>query len=272
MRMFGKEILVGTSIVNSLLEYMQDSSAYSEEVSNAPPDEENKDENNEGGAETKEEGQTNEGFQNDAPASVTGSKKLNADGEEIKTPSIAPSKAVSFAPGSKKGSPVHSHAGSKFASNKSNISLKSSKKSPANGYSPLAYTEMSINQRRRSLSHSSQTATFAKRVSSRRGSNASKQSSQIHYHIVSNPGVIEKTPLKKIFTPRKTPQRTVPKEEDLGKGNIDLNRNVTPFKQLISRPATPLKNTKESTPLLQDTDLSDEGIMQISSFKLSINY
>ncbi|XP_065652291.1 otoferlin isoform X5 [Hydra vulgaris] len=248
MRMFGNEILVGTSIINSLLGYMYDSSAYIDEVTGN--DEEKKDENPDGNAETKEDGAQNEEIKDETNVSLAGSKKLNADEEKIKTPSIAPSKSVSFAPGSKKGSPVHSLAASKLMSNKS-ISPKNEKLFSPKGYSPLASVEMSLNQRRRSVSPS-QSVALTKKMNSRRVSNTSKQSSQIHYHIISNPGTIDKTPLKKIFTPRKTPQRSQPTSKNLEKENTESNINVTPFKQLISKPATPLKYTKESVPLLQD--------------------
>nr|XP_047145918.1 otoferlin-like isoform X1 [Hydra vulgaris] len=252
MRMFGNEILVGTSIINSLLGYMHDSSAYMDEVTGE--DEEKKDENPDGNPETTEDAQ-NEEIKNETSASLAGSKKLNAGEEKVKTPSIAPSKSVSFAPGSKKGSPVHSLAASKLMSNKS-ISPKNEKLFSPKGYSPLATVEMSLNQRRKSVS-SSQGAALTKKVSSRRVSNASKQSSQIHYHIISNPGTIDKIPLKKIFTPRKTPQRSQPTSKNLEKENTESNINVTPFKQLISKPATPLKYTKESVPLLHD--ISEEA-------------
>ena len=266
--MFGKEILVGTAIVNSLLKYLQDSSAYLEESGEETVEEKKVEEitDQEGNEkETKEEvvdpndiGIDNVALEGDGVAmDGTGSRKpslkpsLAGSRRGSKAPSLALSKAVSFAPGSKPPSCRVTPAKSLGKGNKVHTPLKGTP-------NKLNSTHKSIASRRRSTNPNMH-ATPSHR--SRRDSVASfGQSSQIHYYIVSNPGLTSDTPLKKIFTPKKSSRHssrqssTSKKKKDQTKiGNPDVAK-VTPFKALMEKPASPspAKSMKESTPLLTE--------------------
>ena len=267
--MFGKEILVGTAIVNSLLKYLQDSSAYLEEGEEETVEGKDKVEeitDQEGNEkETKEEeidpndiGIDNVALEGDGVAiDGTGSRKpslkpsLVGSRRGSKAPSLALSKAVSFAPGSKPPSRQVTPAKSLGKGSKVQTPLKGTP-------NKLNSTHKSIASRRRSTNPNMH-ATPSHR--SRRDSAASLgQSSQIHYHIVSNPGLTSDTPLKKIFTPKKSSRHSSrqssaskKKKDNTKIGNPDVVK-VTPFKTLMEKlpSPSPAKSIKENTPLLTE--------------------
>ena len=267
--MFGKEILVGTAIVNSLLKYLQDSSAYLEEGEEETVEGKDKVEkitDQEGNEkETKEEeidpndiGIDNVALEGDGVAiDGTGSRKpslkpsLVGSRRGSKAPSLALSKAVSFAPGSKPPSRQVTPAKSLGKGSKVQTPLKGTP-------NKLNSTRKSIASRRR-RTNPNMHATPSHR--SRRDSVASLgQSSQIHYHIVSNPGLTSDTPLKKIFTPKKSSRHSSrqssaskKKKDNTKIGNPDVAK-VTPFKTLMEKlpSPSPAKSIKENTPLLTE--------------------
>lgn len=287
-RMFGKEILVGTCIVNSLLKYLQDSSAYvdveegggDEEVAEVAEVAEGEGEAGEETAEGGEEGQENQAFEGEEGALIPASRRPSLalsspvsilSKRKSRAPSLAPSKAVSFAPSliapsvlarSQKATPAKSILASKKGTpTKSPAHIMTINGTPvkmSRHGTPVKMSQKEIAMAARRTTHNpnlhSRMHTPVKSANTplRKGS---QQSSTIHYHIVSNPGKLSDTPLKKVFTPkRKSKQNTPAKSVTDSMANIGKasSTNVTPFKSLMEKIATPTKSIGENSPLLGD--------------------
>lgn len=218
--MFEKEILVGTAIVNSLSKYVQHSDVYLEdnveklgkkktEIKEVTNMDTSKQESNDTEIHPNEIGIDNVAVEGDVVTMTDGELRepsvnpsLSGSRRGSKAPSLAPSRVVSFAPGSK--TPSQRVTPAKLSSKGSNVRT------------PMKETSSKSNSIHTSIASRSRCKNpnmcATPLHNSRRDSVASMgQSSQIRYRIVSNPGLISDTPLKKIFTPKnssgKSPQQ-----------------------------------------------------------------
>ena len=268
--MFGKEILVGTAIVNSLSKYVQHSDVYLEdnmkklgkekaeikEVTNMDTSEQ---ESNDTEIHPNGIGIDNVAVEGDGVTMTDAeirkpsvNPSLSGSRRGSKVPSLAPSRAVSFAPGSK--TPSQRVTPAKFSSKGSNVRT------------PMKDTSSKSNSIHTSIASRSRCKNPNMRATplhnSRRDSVASMgQSSQIRYRIVSNPGLVSDTPLKKIFTPKnssgKSSQQNYVRKKNkqtAKMGNPEV-ANVTPFKTLIEKPPSPAKFIKANKPQLAEENL-----------------
>ena len=221
MRKFGKKVLVGTSVVKTLLKFIQDSSIYEEEEEEEEEEEsDNYDEEDENLNKNVEMGvdQMNTVFQDVATlSSLVNSKILYSDIKELLF-----------------------NKEKKFLSNTDKGILFSDELNQ--GSSNYSSSELSLNP-------------MAKKVRFHKNFRAN-QSSKIHYHIVSKPGIFDKTPMRKIFMSKKV-KLPAPKLDKFGNKHIDLS--ITPFKQLISKPVASPSVIVDS--LVQTTDFSAKGII-----------
>jgi len=289
-RYFGREILIGTSIVNSLLQYSQPEEAYLEDIqpvgggdwTEAPEEE----------GEGEEGGIDNAAFEGDEKApskagsmagskagsnvaskarSIVGSKAasiaasfksvsfapagLNEMGSGIKTPSARSGKSILKTP-SRVGSKAPSRMASQAASRASRASRAPSK--AASKIQSLLATP----------SRRSQAGSYAPSIlptPSRMSLGKLEHSSTIHHHVRSKPSSGRKTPLRKISTPVRGSGSTSGSLQNQSPGNksqkaitprlsITGSQPVTPFKKLMSQKGTP-----EAAPLLENEELMVEG-------------
>ena len=284
-RMFGKEILVGTAIINSLLRYLVSSEDYMDESGDDGEEEEEEgkvDEIVEQG-EKEGDGEVNEGFHEEEMGSKVGSKAASRQGSKAasrqgsKAGSVQGSRAGSTAGsrvGSKAGSKAWSAVGSKVVSKHGSIAPSHAS---AMGSKAASKPQSILSKRNGSFapSHvSAKSVSFAaatthpSRAGSKRGtpnksqynspvrSIAGSQSSQIHHHIRSNPG----TPVRRARTPKKSPLRkTSQKSGDKSSEIIEMSeikpspgkRSLgeiisTPIKSLGSKLATPINSKSGS--------------------------
>ena len=268
--MFGKEILVGTAIVNSLSKYVQHSDAYLEdnieklgkekaEIKEVTNMDTNEQEPNDTEIHPNDIGIDNVALERDGltmadgeSCKPSGKPSLGSSRRGSKVPSLAPSRAVSFAPGSK--TPSQRVTPAKLSSKGSKV------------WTPWKDTSSKSNSIHTSMASRSRCKNPNMRATplhnSRRDSVASMgQSSQIRYRIVSNPGLVSDTPLKKIFTPKNSlgkssQQSSVRKKnkQTAKMGNPEV-ASVTPFKTLIEKPPSPARSIKANKPLLTEEDL-----------------
>ena len=268
--MFGKEILVGTAIVNSLSKYVQHSDVYLEdnveklgkkktEIKEVTNMDTSKQESNDTEIHPNEIGIDNLAVEGDFVTMTDGELRepsvnpsLSGSRRGSKAPSLAPSRVVSFAPGSK--TPSQRVTPAKLSSKGSNVRT------------PMKETSSKSNSIHTSIASRSRCKNpnmcATPLHNSRRDSVVSMgQSSQIRYRIVSNPGFISDTPLKKIFTLKnssgKSPQQKYVRKKNkqtAKMGNPEV-ANVTSFKTLIEKPPSPAKSIKTNKPLLAEENL-----------------
>ena len=238
-RMFGKEILVGTAVVNSLLQYLVNSEDYMDEEED--DEEEEKEEAKieeivvEGGVD--DEGEVNEGFEGEETGSKIGSKAASRLGSKAGSKVVAKSRSA-------QGSKV----GSKTSKPQSILSKRNGSMAP----SRVSHKSVSF----AACSKQPSIAGSNRRTPSKVAGSFAGQSSQIHHHIHSNPGSL----VQRMRTPKKSPVRkSSPKSPGKSSENIEMSeikpspgkRSLgeiisTPIKSLGSRLATPINSKSGS--------------------------
>lgn len=230
-RMFGKEILVGTSIVSSLLKYLVNSEDFlegyggeeeeTEEGAEQPADEATD--------ETNDEGKVNEGFEGDDAQSNTGSKrgsKISKAGSKVSKTGSRVSKTSSKAL-SQVGSQRISGTGQSVVGSKRGLKPASNLSKKNGSIAPSVKSVSFVDTKKPSVAGS--------RVSRGRTSIAGSQSSQIRYHIRSTTG----TPVQRQISKRSNSRNgsiAVSERENLS----TIEKIQTPIKSIGSKIVTPI--------------------------------